>query len=381
VRIAIVGAFPFPLPQGSQVYCAEQAGALRAAGAEPVLVVYGSGAGELPRAARGLPIVRVARALSPRRLGSGPTATKPLADLALAAALVRAHQGRRFDAVLAHNAEAALAALAARPLLRRPIVYVAHTLWRHELASYAPARLARRAAAPLARVGAALDAALARRCDGVIALAPAAVRALGPRACGPLALLPPALAPGPDPAPDAVAAACARHGLAPAGFALYAGNLDRYQELGELAAAAARTRAPVVVATHAAGRAPAPLRTARVADPAEVRLLAFGAGVALLPRRAPGGFPVKLLNYLEARRAVIARRTVAEELADGASARLLPDDADPAAWAAAIDALLADPAEAARLGAGGRAQLERAHDPATLARETLSFLARVRAPR
>jgi len=381
VRIAIVGAFPFPLPQGSQVYFAEQAGALRAAGAEPVLVVYGSGAGELPEAARGLPIARVPRALSPRRLGSGPGAAKPLADLALAAALVRAHRRHRFDAVLAHNAEAALAALAARPLIRRPVVYVAHTLWRHELASHAPERLARRLAAPLARLGAGLDAALARRCDGVIALAPSAVRALAPHARGPLALLPPALAPGPDPAPAAVAAACARHGLAPGRFALYAGNLDRYQELGELAEAAARTRAPVVVATHAAGRAPAPLRTAHVGGPAEARLLTFGAGAALLPRRAPGGFPVKLLNYLEARRALIARRAVVEELADGECARLLPDDAGPAAWAAAIDVLLADPAQAARLGAGARARLERAHAPAALARETLAFLARVAARR
>jgi len=377
VRIAIVGAFPFPLPQGSQVYCGEQAGALRAAGADVVLVVYGSGAGALPEAARGVPIARVPRALSAARLASGPSPAKPVADVALAAVLVRAHRRRPFDVVLAHNAEAALAALAARPLIRRPVVYVAHTLWRHELASYAPAPLARRLAAPLARLGAGLDAALARRCDGVIALAPSAARALGPHARGPLAVLPPALAPGPDPAPADVAAACAHRGLAPGRFALYAGNLDRYQELGELAAAAARTQAPVVVATHAPGRAPAPLATAHVAGPGEARLLAFGAGVALLPRRAPGGFPVKLLNYLEARCAVVARCAVAEELADGESGWLLPDDAGPAAWAAAIDALLADPARAARLGAGGRARLERAHDPAALARETLAFLERV----
>jgi glycosyltransferase involved in cell wall biosynthesis len=377
VRIAIVGAFPFPLPQGSQVYCAGQAGALRAAGADVRLVVYGSGSGALPEAARDVPLLRVPRTLSAARLASGPSPAKPIADVALAALLVRAHRRRPFDVVLAHNAEGALAALAARPVMRRPVVYVAHTLWRHELASYAPARVARRLAAPLARLGAGLDALLARRCDAAIALSRTAADALAAHARGPIAVLPPALAPRPDPAPEAVTAACARHGVAPGRFALYAGNLDRYQELDALAAAAARTRAPLLVATHAAGRAPPPLRTARSADPGEARLLTFGAGAALLPRRAPGGFPVKLLNYLEARRAVVARRAVAGELADGESGWLLADAAGADAWAAAIDALLGDPARAARIGAAGRALLEHAHDPATNARATLAFLADV----
>jgi glycosyltransferase involved in cell wall biosynthesis len=319
--------------------------------------------------------VRVPAALSPGRLGSGPSPAKPIADLALAAALVREHRRRAVDAVLAHNAEAALAALAVRPLLRRPVVYVAHTLWRHELAAWAPARAARRLAAPLARLGAGLDAALARRSDAVIALSQAAAAALAASARGPVAVLPPALAPAADPMPGDVSAACARHGLVPGRFALYAGNLDRYQELDRLAAAAERVRAPVVVATHAAERAPAPLRTVHAPDPGEARLLTFGAGVALLPRRAPGGFPVKLLNYLEARRAVVAHRQLAEGLVHDESAWLLGDGATPGDWAAAIDALLADPARAARLGAGGRAVLERAHRPAALARETLALLA------
>jgi glycosyltransferase involved in cell wall biosynthesis len=378
VRIAIVGAFPFPLPQGSQVYCAEQAGGLRAAGAEVELLVYGSGAGALPAAARDLPIVRAPHWLSPRTLGSGPDVAKPFADLALAATLVRAHRRRRFDCVLAHNAEAALAALAARPLLRRPVVYMVHTLWRHELASYAPAPLARRLEGPLARVGAGLDALLARRCDAIVALGPAAERALSPHARGPITVIAPALAPGPDPTPDSVAAACARYGLEAGRFALYAGNLDGYQELALLVDVARRTRAPIVVVTHAAGAPPAPLRTARVTDATEARLLTYGAGVAVLPRRAPGGFPVKLLNYLEARRAVVARHGVAEGLAHDASAWLLDDDAPPGAWAGAIDALLADPARAVRLGAAGRAVLELSHDPDAAARRTLALLATLR---
>lgn len=374
-----MGAFPFPLPLGSQVYCAEQAGALHAAGADVVLVVYGAGAGAPPAAARDVPVLRVPRILSPARLASGPSPAKPLADLALASVLLRAHRERPFDVVLAHNAEAAACALAARRWLRRPVVYVAHTLWRHELGAWAPPHLARSGAPVLARLGARLDAALARRADAVIALTRAAADALRPHVRGPLAVIPPALAPAPDPTPEEVAAACARHGLAPGRYALYAGNLDRYQELDLLAVAAARLAAPVVVATHAAhGVAPAPLRTVRAADPEAVRRLTFGAGVALLPRRMPGGFPVKLLNYLEARRAVVAWRAVVDGLVHGESAWLLDGAAGPEDWAAAIETLLADPARAARLGAGGRAHLERAHRPDAMAHATLALLGELR---
>ena len=132
---------------------------------------------------------------------------------------------------------------------------------------------------------------------------------------------------------------------------------------------------PVVVATHAAADAPAPLRTVHVGDAGEARLLTFGAAVTLLARRAAGGFPIKLLNYMEASRAIVARASVAESLVHQRSAWILADDAPPAAWAAAVNALLADPAGAARLGAEARRTLEREHDPAALARDVLALLA------
>jgi len=372
VRLALVGAFPFPLPQGSQVYFAEQAGALRAAGAEVVLVTYGRGAGAPPVAAAELPVVRVPRALTPHRLASGASPAKPVADAALAAALCRAHRRHRFDAVLAHNAEAALAALAVRRWLRRPVVYVAHTLWAHELPSWTPGLGP--LGARLGPLGAFLDARLARHADGVLAVSEAGARALAPHARGPLAAIPPGLAPGPDPDPLTVAEACRRRGLEPGRFALYVGNLDAYQSLDTLAGAAARLAAPVVAVTHGAGRAPAPLRTVAADDAGEARRLLYSAGAALLPRRAPGGFPVKLLNYLEARRPVALRADLAEGLVHRRSAWLVADDAGPREWAAAIGALLADPGAAARLGAAGRRRLEQAHDPAALAARTLSLL-------
>lgn len=365
LHLALVGAFPFPFPQGSQVYFAEQARALVAAGARVTLICYGTGEGAAPA---DLPLVRAP--FAPHRLDSGPSLGKPLADLALAATLVRTHRRDAFDAVLAHNAEAALAALLARRTTRIPVVYVAHTVLRHELETYAGARCA----PPLRALGGGIDRFVARRADAVIALSRAGERELAPHARGPCVLVPPALAPRPAPSPDRIATTCERFGVTPGRYALYAGNLDGYQELGLLAAAAVRTNVPMLVATHAAGAAPAPLVTAPVADAGEARALTFGAGAALLARRAPGGLPIKLLNYMEAGRAIVARASIADPLVHDHSGWLVSDAASAQAWADAVSALLADPVLAARLGAAARRTLEAEHDPASLARRVIDLV-------
>jgi glycosyltransferase involved in cell wall biosynthesis len=160
-------------------------------------------------------------------------------------------------------------------------------------------------------------------------------------------------------------------------FALYAGNLDRYQDLADLELAArALPGVPLLVATHAPPpRRQGALRFLRLADAEEARALTHAAAVALLPRRSPGGFPVKCLNYMEAARPIVARRGVADGLEHGESAWLLEPEAGPEAFAEAIRALLADPALAARLGAGARAVLEARHVWPELARRTLALAA------
>jgi glycosyltransferase involved in cell wall biosynthesis len=346
LRLALLGAFAFPAPLGSQRFFAEQASALAATGAEVARFTY---------SARGATL----RGLDPRKLA---------ADRALARDLAAAQRARRFDAVLAHNAEAALLALAARGRSGPPLVYVAHTLWGDELASWLRVPAARRA-------GAALDRALARRADAVLALSEAAARAFAPYARGPLARIAPGHTPEPAPAPEAVTAACARHGLPPDGFALYAGNLDRYQDLAVLEAAAAHDPTlPLVVATHAArGARFRRLRLIEVSSLEELRSLVHGAAVALLPRSSRGGFPIKLLHYLAAGRAIVARAGVADGLVDGESGWLLADAAGPEQFAAAVRTLARDPALRARLGAGARSALAQHAWPAR-ASETLALV-------
>jgi glycosyltransferase involved in cell wall biosynthesis len=349
LRLALLGAFAFPAPLGSQRFFAEQASALRASDAEVERFTY---------AAEGLTL----RGFAPRKLA---------ADRALGRALLAAHCIRRFDAVLAHNAEAALLALSLRRRLGIPVVYVAHTLWAEELETWLAPRFA-----PAARAaGHAVDRSLARRADAVLVLCEAAGRALAPATRGPIACIPPGHTLEPAPPADAVAAACARHGLARDGFALYAGNLDRYQGLDALDEAASEHGFPIVVATHQTGRTRfRNLRVIELRSIDESRCLLHGAAVAVLPRRSQGGFAIKLLHYMEAGRAIVARSHVAGTLAHGESGWLLADDAGPAGFAGAIRALAADPALRVRLGSGARSALAKHHAWPARADETLALV-------
>ncbi len=375
LHLAVIGAFPFPLPQGSQVFVRDQIRALHAAGVDTTLVCYGSRAGTAPD---DLHVVRVPRALSPSALRAGPSLGKPLADAALASVYARAHRARPFDAVLAHNAEAALVALAARRRTGVPVVYVAHTLLGRELDAYGP-----RALGFLSRpAGSLLDRGIAAAVDGIAALCSETAERLAGYTRAPVERIPPGLDPAPAPDPAEQARLCARFGVEPGRFALYAGNLDRYQDLDDLAATAGLVPdVPIVVATHAArGRVARSLRLLRV-SPEQARVLTFACGVAVLPRRRGGGFPIKLLNYMEAGRPIVARQGVADGLVHARSAWLLEPDAPAESVAAAIRALASDPTRAAALGREARATLEAQHAWPELTRRTLALVDAARARR
>jgi glycosyltransferase involved in cell wall biosynthesis len=89
MRLLLVGAFPYPHHQGSQIYFREQARALRNAGAEVELLTYASGLGpmEADSESDGFLHHTPPAWTAPRRLNSGPAWGKPLADIALAMTL------------------------------------------------------------------------------------------------------------------------------------------------------------------------------------------------------------------------------------------------------------------------------------------------------
>ena len=108
-----------------------------------------------------------------------------------------------------------------------------------------------------------------------------------------------------------------------------------------------------------------------------MRSLSFAAGVLVLTRRRRGGFPVKLLNYMEAGRPIVAFEGVASGLENGRNAWLLPRGAGARDLAHALGALLADPARGDDLGRAGRRHLEEQHAWPALARNTLDFAAQL----
>jgi glycosyltransferase involved in cell wall biosynthesis len=135
------------------------------------------------------------------------------------------------------------------------------------------------------------------------------------------------------------------------------------------------------VATHGRDtRVPPGLRCRRV-TPEQARDLSFACAVAVLPRRRPGGFPVKLLNYMEAGRPILAREQVADGLEHDRSAWLLDRDASPAEMAEALRLLARDPARGQRLGRAARERLETHHAWPGLARRTLDLVEAVRGRR
>jgi glycosyltransferase involved in cell wall biosynthesis len=335
MRIALVLAGPFPSLRGSQVLVRQLAGGLAGRAHTVDVVTYGAATDDLP----------------------GPRLERLVRDLALAVRLWRLVCREAVDVIHAHNYEAAIAGLVVARLTGRPLVYHGHNALAEELPQYFRRGLAR----TLARhVGRLLDAAVPRRADFCIAVSPELGALLRRRGVpeGGLACITPAGDPGDLGGPPRCGPASGR--------VCYAGNLDGYQNLDFLFRSFARVRAGIpharlVVVTHGAGRAAARteagVEIVRARSYAEVRAHLAAAEVAVCPRAERSGFPMKLLNYMAAGKAIVASAGSAKGLVDGVTARVVPDG-DEAGFAEAIVSLLGDPAARERLGGAARRAVE-----------------------
>jgi glycosyltransferase involved in cell wall biosynthesis len=337
MRIAHVIAGPYPAFRGSQVMVAQLVAGLRDRGHVVEVVSYGSWLADRP-------------GFHPARL--------PL-DIALVAMLWRAVRGGAVDVVHAHNYEAGAAALVVSRLTGVPFVFHGHSAMADEMPLYARGPWGARL---LSWVGGVLDETIPRRaaaCCAVTDELAAVLRRAGARR---VTCLPPLLRARED--GDA-----ARADEAPLPTVVYAGNLDAYQNLEMLwqAFGLVRRRVPaarLVVVSHPDARRAADRLLGPGLPPAveivfapsyeEVRAWLARAHVLVAPRSESTGYPMKLLNYMAAGKAIVAAAGGAKDLRDGATARVVPDhDAD--AFAGAIGDLLESPAERERLGAAARA--------------------------
>ncbi|MEM6956756.1 MAG: hypothetical protein AAF645_13765 [Myxococcota bacterium] len=269
MRSIHVATLPFPSAQGTQGWLHASLSALAKHG-DATLLCYERADGTL-----NVPF-EVQRAGGAKvGLRSGPSFEKVFADLALGRRL-RSLAKRYPDATIAaHNVEAAW--LCRFVLGTRPWIYVAHTRMDTELPTYAHARLApllKPAGHVLDRVSAtapaigAVSPALASHLGGLFLPVPWPIKSSSPRPSGPPT-------------------------------ALYAGNLDGYQGIEALRAASA-VGYRLIVATESSDSLEGievhrrlPMRTEE--DRTRAHAMAH---VALVPRRAEGGLPMKMLDAL-----------------------------------------------------------------------------------
>ncbi|MDH5490528.1 MAG: glycosyltransferase [Myxococcales bacterium] len=369
-------AMPFPSAQGTQAAFAAMLEASQAAGRRVEALTYGYGAGGPPPP---YPLHRLREWPRIESLRSGPSAGKILLDLQMAFWL-GARRSSHF-ALIAHNVEAAAAGLLAGA---RPLIYFAHTSMQTELPSYFDATLR----IALGAAGGRLDRLLCRRADAVAAISPA-LRGQLERDHGIRARYVPTPWPLPAPITRAERAeARAALGLEASGpqasgpqaapLLLYAGNLDAYQGWEVLLAALSdlrerRPRARLLVLTASA---PGPLhRAAQRAGLAgsilvrpllgerERRQAHAAADLAIVPRAASGGLPIKLLDAMSRGRAVVLGERALAGLECGEHLWITRGDA-PAALAARIEEALEGSERRERGEREARAWIGRAHSGA-----------------
>ena len=176
---------------------------------------------------------------------------------------------------------------------------------------------------------------------------------------------------------------------APPPVVMYVGNLERYQGIDLLMAGwaeAVRRGAPgtlvVVGGTDAHIAQYGRLAEAegfgsrvRFAGTRPVALLApvlAAADVLVSPRTLGFNTPMKIYSYLDSGKPIVATRlpTHTQVLDDDIAVLTEPE---PAAFGAALAALLSDPARVAKVGAAGRARARAEYTPEAFRRKVLAF--------
>jgi glycosyltransferase involved in cell wall biosynthesis len=311
------------------------------------------------------------------RIIVGPTIYRPLYDFQMIFTAIRAIRRYNLDLIHAHGYESALVAACCRPFVRRPVLYSAHNRMGDELASYDffPSK---RLANGLAYC---LDHVVPRIGDRCIPHSVNLQQFL--LSLGLAARSEPVLNFGIDvhrlPAFDHDEF---RHklGLSDVPIVLYTGVMDHFQRLDLLLGAMVHVlrrwpRAKLLLLANVPnvkheqaildeamrlGIAHAVVVTTPTSLEKTRRLIAI-CDVAVVPRPCAPGFPIKLLNYMAARRPCVLYSSSASGISHGEHAWLAGEDSSHS-LAKGIIRVLSDPGLAGRLAAGGHRFVRERHD-------------------
>jgi glycosyltransferase involved in cell wall biosynthesis len=388
----MVAACPFPANHGSPASIREMSEALARRGHRIHVITYPM---HQPIPLQGVQIHRIGHWLRRRPVTVGPTWYKPLLDVLMIFALVRCIKREGLELIHAHNYEGALIGYAAQRLTGRPLLYNAVNTMGDELPSYGLIR-PKALAVGLARL---LDTYVPRSADYLTVVSEELRAFVRARGVAPerITVVPAGVNPemfdGADPS-----ALRQQLQLGAAPLVLYTGTLDPFQRLDYLLRAMVR-----VVTSVPSARLVLCANLAKAEDMARLREQAGALGIAervvILPqaalaqlpttlaaadvtvctRPACPGFPVKLLNYMAARKAIVTFAGSAKGLRHLETAYVVADH-DWEGLAQGITTLLGDRALAQRLGERARRAITGTFDWPSLAERIEGVYRRMLAP-
>ena len=314
-KIAMVAACPFPTTQGSQVFIRQLTEALLDRGHEVHIVTYHFGEGPV---ANGSTIHRIPQIIPYRKFRAGPAWRKPFLDMLLALKLLQVVRKYKIDIIHAHNYEAALAGFMVRFVTGRPVLFHTHGVMGDELHTYFRNDISRFIAKKAAVF---LDTFVSRLSDRIIAISPETLSFFGGGicSCSKIEYIPPGIS-YPELKAENKINVREKFKLSNVPLILYTGNLDHYQNL-ELLIKSFRIvvknipSARLVFLTHCETvyykelcAEEGILENVVFIKDRSFKLLQSlldEADVAVLPRTSWSGFPIKLLNYMAAGKAVV----------------------------------------------------------------------------
>lgn len=374
LKICVLAACPFPANHGTPGSIRELVEATAERGHEVHVVSYHLGE---PLPLRNVHLHRIADWTGEKSITVGPTRYRPLYDFQMIFTALKVMRRHRVDLIHAHGYESALVAACCRPFVRLPVLYSAHNAMGDELASYDFFR-SKRMASALAWV---LDRTVPRIGDRCVPHSVNLQEFLHAR--GLSERMEPVLNFGIDfdkrPVGDRqrLRREC---NLTDEPVILYSGVIDQFQRLDLLLESMVHVlsrfpRAKLLLLTNVAnGRGDAALREQAKTLGIDGSLVMMApqsldhglklisiCDVAVVPRPKAPGFPIKLLNYMAAKRACVMFASSCSRLSHGEHVWLAADDT-PESLGGAMVRVLKDETLRNRIAEGGHQFVLARHD-------------------
>ncbi|MBL9162421.1 MAG: glycosyltransferase family 4 protein [Planctomycetaceae bacterium] len=374
LKVCVLAACPFPANHGTPGSIRELVEATAERGHEVHVVTYHIGE---PLPLRNVHVHRIADWTRERSVTVGPTRYRPLYDFQMIFKALKVMRRHRLDLMHAHGYEAALVAACCRPAVRVPVLYSAHNSMGDELASY-DFFFSKRMANGLAW---ALDRTVPRIGDRCVPHSANLQQFLHDR--GLSDRMEPVLNFGVDfdklPTGDRrrLRSEC---NLTNEPIILYSGVIDQFQRLDLLLESMVHVlsrhpRAKLLLLTNVHNdKAEMALRDQARALGIEGSLVMMAprsldhglklisiCDVAVVPRPKAPGFPIKLLNYMAARRPCVMYASSCSRLSHGEHVWLAADDTAES-LGGAIVRVLKDETLRNRIAEGGHQFVRARHD-------------------